>query len=221
MKTLKKENISRYDQLQIEKLKKVALTAQRLLPEAQSKADKNQSTQNRGEDFHKLEVLTLLPNSGVSRSARIALISRLTTVDLLIDIAVSDSPLFIRKNALLRIDELCDGKPLEKSDLDRLVPCLNYQELVAFVITLMDMSNYEWCDHCDERTVGVLCLALFECTGIHEEVLLEDALAHLSHVRKDLQRFVSASRPLRFSGQSLGVSANQIDFMEMPHDNVA
>ena len=104
-------------------------------------------------------------------------------------------PSFVRRNALHRIDELCDRTPLDVRDAQRLVACLSEKSLIAFAVALMDMSDYDWPSHCDVTSVGALCEALYSCTSIHETVLLEDACAHLAHRRPDLLSSIGACAP--------------------------
>ena len=150
------------------------------------------------------ELLALLANVEVSRVAKIVAISTIDDVDLLLAIAANETnaanafPQFVRRDALHRIDELCDRTPLDPHDARRLVPCLDEKDLVAFAVALMDMSDYDWPVHGDVTTVGALCQALYDCTSMHETVLLEDARAHLMHRRPDLESNISACSPEQY-----------------------
>lgn len=125
----------------------------------------------------------------------IVAVSSIDDIDLLLAIAAGNGPSFVRRNALHRIDELCDRTPLDVRDAQRLVACLSEKSLIAFAVALMDMSDYDWPSHCDVTSVGALCEALYSCTSIHETVLLEDACAHLAHRRPDLLSSIGACAP--------------------------
>ena len=130
------------------------------------------------------ELMAFLSNVDVSRVAKIVAVS-----------SIGNGPSFVRRNALHRIDELCDRTPLDVRDAQRLVACLSEKSLIAFAVALMDMSDYDWPSHCDVTSVGALCEALYSCTSIHETVLLEDACAHLAHRRPDLLSSIGACAP--------------------------
>lgn len=149
-------------------------------------------------DLRDPEMLAFLANVEVSRVAKIVAVGAIEDINLLLTIAAGDEPHFVRRDALHRIDELCDCTPLNKSDAQRLMPCLAEKELVAFAVVLMDMADFDWPAHCDSSTVGALCAALYECTSIHEIVLLEDACAHLRHRRPDLESNISACNPEQY-----------------------
>ena len=138
------------------------------------------------------ELMAFLSNVDVSRVAKIVAVSSIDDIDLLLAIAAGNGPSFVRRNALHRIDELCDRTPLDVRDAQRLVACLSEKSLIAFAVALMDMSDYDWPSHCDVTSVGALCEALYSCTSIHETVLLEDACAHLAHRRPDLLSSIGA-----------------------------
>ena len=141
------------------------------------------------------ELMASLSNVDVSRVAKIVAVSSIDDIDLLLAIAAGNGPSFVRRNALHRIDELCDRTPLDVRDAQRLVACLSEKSLIAFAVALMDMSDYDWPSHCDVTSVGALCEALYSCTSIHETVLLEDACAHLAHRRPDLLSSIGACAP--------------------------
>lgn len=144
------------------------------------------------------ELMAFLSNVDVSRVAKIVAVSSVDDLDLLLAIAVGNSPDFVRRNALHRIDELCDRTPLDARDAQRLAACLSEKSLVAFAVALMDMSDYDWPAQCDVTSVGALCEALYDCTSIHETVLLEDACAHLAHRRPDLLSSIGVCTPDRY-----------------------
>lgn len=148
--------------------------------------------------LRKSDLLAFVANSENSRGARMATIASLDDPELLISIAVADGPMFIRKNALLRIDEICNGKPLDRNIVKRLAPCLKEKELLTRTVVLMDICDYDWCSLCDEDTVRALCTALYECSDMLEAVLLEDTFAHLAHRRIDLHKSLSAYEPDRY-----------------------
>lgn len=170
------------------------------------------------------ELLALLTNPDVSRGKKIAEITRLDDIETLILIATGDTPTYLRKNALLRIDEICDGQALDRKLVTRLVPCLNEKELLTVTITLMDMSDFDWCPHCNEATVDALCGALYECQVMHESVILEDMFTHLAHRRYDLYHSLRACDPGKFLMRTgyAPVTTNNIIFPDLPKkDNVA
>ena len=132
------------------------------------------------------ELMAFLSNVDVSRVAKIVAVSSIDDIDLLLAIAAGNGPSFVRRNALHRIDELCDRTPLDVRGAQRLVACLSEKSLIAFAVALMDMSDYDWPSNCE---------ALYSCTSIHETVLLEDACAHLAHRRPDLLSSIGACAP--------------------------
>ena len=123
------------------------------------------------------------------------LMTLIDDIALLLAIAAGNGPSFVRRNALHRIDELCDRTPLDVRGAQRLVACLSEKSLIAFAVALMDMSDYDWPSHCDVTSVGALCEALYSCTSIHETVLLEDACDPLAHRRPDLLSSIGACAP--------------------------
>ncbi|WP_139652275.1 hypothetical protein [Raoultibacter phocaeensis] len=169
------------------------------------------------------ELLAFLANPEERRAAKIAAVAALEDIDLLIAVATAAVPLFARKDALVRIDELCDGKPLEVSDALRLVPCLNDKDLLAFTVSLMDMSDFDWCAYSTERTVDALCAAMYECQSMYESVLLEDSFAHLSHSRPDLAKNLRACSPEKFLTEDTfaPVTPTVMYLDRYPVDNVA
>ena len=139
--------------------------------------------------FGKSEFLEFVANENINRGVRMAAIASSVNLDLLISVAtVLSTPMFIRKNALQRIDQLCDGIPLDRVALRRLIPCLREKDLIAFAITIMDMSDYDWCAHCNEGTVDIFFIALSETRCIHETIILEDYIAQLAYCRHDLRK---------------------------------
>ena len=159
-----------------------------------------------------------------ARRAKIAAVSRLADPVPLVTLAASDAPAYLRRNALLRLDELMDGRPLARTDLERLVPCLRDKELIAFAVVLMDIADFDWCARCDEGTVDALCLAPHECQGLHETVLLEDTFAHLVHTRPDLGRNLRACSPgpLHLKAMYQPVVAHNVVYVDLAReDNVA
>ena len=59
------------------------------------------------------ELMAFLSNVDVSRVAKIVAVSSIDDIDLLLAIAAGNGPSFVRRNALHRIDELCDRTPLD------------------------------------------------------------------------------------------------------------
>ena len=172
----------------------------------------------------RLDPLARIFDANASRAAKIAAVSRLADQVPLVTLAASDAPAYLRRNALLRLDELMDGRPLARTDLERLVPCLRDKELIAFAVVLMDIADFDWCGRCDEGTVDALCLALHECQGLHETVLLEDTFAHLVHTRPDLGRNLRACSPgpLHLKAMYQPVVAHNVVYVDLAReDNVA
>ncbi|OUO87809.1 hypothetical protein B5F44_04945 [Gordonibacter urolithinfaciens] len=172
----------------------------------------------------RLDPLARIFDANASRAAKIAAVSRLADPVPLVTLAASDAPAYLRRNALLRLDELMDGRPLARTDLERLVPCLRDKELIAFAVVLMDIADFDWCARCDEVTVDALCLALHECQGLHETVLLEDTFAHLVHTRPDLGRNLRACSPgpLHLKAMYQPVVAHNVVYVDLAReDNVA
>ena len=166
----------------------------------------------------RLDPLARIFDANASRAAKIAAVSRLADPVPLVTLAASDAPAYLRRNALLRLDELMDGRPLARTDLERLVPCLRDKELIAFAVVLMDIADFDWCARCDEGTVDALCLAL------HETVLLEDTFAHLVHTRPDLGRNLRACSPgpLHLKAMYQPVVAHNVVYVDLAReDNVA
>lgn len=159
-------------------------------PQAKVIPDSRQVARKMATDtFGKSEFLEFVANDQISRGVRMAALASSTDLDLLISVAtVISSPMFIRKNALQRIDQLCDGTPLERNALRRLIPCLREKDLIAYTIIIMDMSDYDWCAHCNEGTVDIFFIALSETRCIHETILLEDYIAQLAYRRHDLRK---------------------------------
>ena len=159
----------------------------------------------------RLDPLARIFDANASRAAKIAAVSRLADPVPLVTLAASDAPAYLRRNALLRLDELMDGRPLDK-------------ELIAFAVVLMDIADFDWCARCDEVTVDALCLALHECQGLHETVLLEDTFAHLVHTRPDLGRNLRACSPgpLHLKAMYQPVVAHNVVYVDLAReDNVA
>lgn len=71
------------------------------------------------------ELMAFLSNVDVSRVAKIVAVSSIDDIDLLLAIAAGNGPSFVRRNALHRIDELCDRTPLDVRGAQRLVACLS------------------------------------------------------------------------------------------------
>ena len=169
----------------------------------------------------RLAPLARIFDANASRATKIAAVSRLADPVPLVTLAASDAPAYLRRNALLRLDELMDGRPLARTDLERLVPCLRDKELIAFAVVLMDIADFDWCGRCDEGTVDALCLALHECQGLHETVLLEDAFAHLIHTRPDLGRNLRACSPgaLHLKAMYQPVVAHNVVYVDLSREN--
>ena len=93
--------------------------------------------------------------------------------------------------------------------------------IIAFAVVLMDIADFDWCGRCDEGTVDALCLALHECQGLHETVLLEDAFAHLIHTRPDLGRNLRACSPgpLHLKAMYQPVVAHNVVYVDLSREN--
>lgn len=175
-------------------------------------------------EARELEPLARVFDDDATRAVKIAAVSRLADTLPLVALAANDAPAYLRKDALLRLDELLDGKPLSRVDLERLVPCLRDKDLIAYAVVLMDIADFDWCARCDSGTVDALCLALHECQGLHETVLLEDTFAHLMHARPDLGRSLRACSPgeLHLKAMYMPVVANNVVYIDLTReDNVA
>lgn len=201
----------------------VALAAQRQMVTAPIGALHGEMLWSAVKKLREPELLAFFSDPDVRRAAKISAVAALEDIDLLIFVATADVSPYIRRDALLRIDELCDGRPLSAADAERLVPCLSEKELIAFTIVLMDMSDFDWCAYCDERTVGSLCAALYECRSMHESVLLEDAFAHVSHARPDLGKSLRACSPDKFLAEDAYAPVTPVVMYldRYPIDNVA
>lgn len=136
--------------------------------------------------LNECELESFMSSESVSRVVRIVAVSLLEDIDVLIGLAASDAPTFVRKNALLRLEEVLDGNPVEEQLVGRLLPCLQDEDLIAFAVSLMDMCNFNWWAYCDRTTTLVLCSAMNSHRSISELVLLEDALSELVYRRPDL-----------------------------------
>lgn len=198
---------------------KSAFAAYAMLPAAQSAARRVPVTELRERDL-----LAFFASDQASRVSKIAALALLCDVKKLISLARHDLPLFVRKDALLRIDAVMDGEPLPAEDLALLVPCLDVQELIAYAVVLMDIADYDWCAHGDENMVSALCLALDECQSMHESVLLEDTFAHLMHSRPDLGSNMRACSPgkLHLKAMYDPLIVNNMVYIDLTkEDNVA
>lgn len=150
------------------------------------------------EKLDRRDMLALAESREINRVVATALITRLADTDLLVSIASSRAQIFVRRSALQQLDALREEQPLSPSELDRLVPCLGVQELFAYAVALMDACGYDWCARCDASVADVMCSALYAATGIHEEVLVEDAFLQLAHARPDLAGSLRSCSPERF-----------------------
>ena len=155
------------------------------------------------EKLDRSETPALAESREINRVVGTALISRLTDVDILVSIAAGRGQIFVRRGALQQLDALRERQPLSPSELDRLLPCLNVQELFAYAVALMDACGYDWCARCDASVADVMCSALYAATGIHEEVLVEDAFLQLAHARPDLAGSLRSCSPERFLPHAL------------------
>lgn len=223
MKATKQEMNLRKSQTPSEKLEVAALGTKRLTAAAPIGELHGEMLWSVVKKLREPEMISFMADPEVSRAAKISTVAKLGDIDLLITIAAADVPAFVRRDALLRIDELCDGKPLEKNDVERLVPCLDVKELIAYAVVLMDMSDFDWCACCNERTVNALCAAMYECQSMHESVLLEDTFAHLSHARADLNKSLRACSPDKFLAEdTFAPMVPTVMYLDRyPVDNVA
>lgn len=223
MKATKQEMELRKPQNSPEKLDVAALNANRAMATAPISDLHGEMLWSVVKKLREPEMIAFIADPEVRRAAKISTIAKLNDTDLLIAIAAADVPVFARRDALLRIDELCDGEPLSGRDIDRLIPCLYVKDLIAYTVVLMDMADYDWCSRCDERVVNALCAAMYGCQSMHESVLLEDAFAHLSHMRSDLNKSLRACSPEKFlTGDTYAPLAPTVMYLDRyPVDNVA
>lgn len=149
------------------------------------------------------EAQELAESRSASRAVRIAVVSRLDDADLLVSIAAGPAETFVRRNALQRLDELQQAEPLSRSQLERLVCCLRCGELLPWAVALMDAAGFDWCARSDAAVADALCAALYGCSGIQEEVVVDDAFAQLAHCRPDLAGSLRSCSPERFLPQAL------------------
>lgn len=168
----------------------------------------NAAHQSPTKALRKFELLAFVTNKKMSRAVRIAAITFLDDIDLLLDVATGNAPTFIRKDALIQIDTLCSKVSLKKPQVEKLLPCLNEKDLIAFTIVILDMHDYDWGASSNEETVRALCLALQECNCIHEQVILEDAFAYLANNRRDLNAFLYANSPQGFLADTMYAPLN-------------
>lgn len=159
----------------------------------------------RGEELHRAvadlsaqEALDVVENPLVSRAVRIALVMRLDDPDMLVRIATGNGEMFVRRDALERLDALLQQQPLSRSQLETLTVCLREGSLLSSAVTLMESAGFDWCAYCDEAVCGALCHALYNCHGIQEEVVVEDAFSQLAHCRPDLAPSLRKCSPERF-----------------------
>lgn len=149
------------------------------------------------------EVLDVVENPTVSRVVRIAVVFRLDDVDLLADIAAGKGEPFVRRDALERLDALQQETPLSPAQLERLTCCLHEGELFPAVVALMDAAGFDWCARCDAEVADAMCHALYNCSGLRDEVIVDDAFAQLAHCRPDLAGSLRACSPERFLPHAL------------------
>lgn len=198
---------------------KAGFAAYAMLPAAQSAAHRVPVT-----ELSERDLLAFFASDQASRVSKIAAVALLSDIEKLVSLAAHDIPLFVRKDALLRIDAVMDGRPLSSGELELLVPCLDEQELIAHAVVLMDIADYDWCAHGNENMVSALCLALDECQGMYESVLLEDTFAHLMHRRPDLGSNMRACSPgkLHLKAMYDPLIVNNMVYIDLTkEDNVA
>ena len=143
MKATKQEMELRKPQNSPEKLDVAALNANRAMATAPISDLHGEMLWSVVKKLREPEMIALIADPEVRRAAKISTIAKLNDTDLLIAIAAADVPVFARRDALLRIDELCDGEPLSGRDIDRLIPCLYVKDLIAYTVVLMDMADYD------------------------------------------------------------------------------
>ncbi len=141
------------------------------------------------------DLVSFMANDDASRIVRTVAVEFLTDVDLLVGLASRELPMFVRKSALRRLDGVLDGEPLSEAQARRLLTCLNHHELIAYATELLDGADYDWCAVCTEHTADVLCAALYNCQGILEEVLVDDAFSQLAYERPDLRASLRSCSP--------------------------
>ncbi|MEG0417813.1 hypothetical protein [Gordonibacter sp.] len=200
-------------------LEKTGFVAHAMLPSTSSAASRVPVT-----ELAERDLLAFFASDQASRVSKIVAIASLSDTAKLVALAAHDLPLFARRDALLRLDAVLDGRPLPADDLARLAPCLAEQALIAYTVTLMDIADYDWCAHCDEGTVTALCLALDQHQSAHESILLEDAFAHLMHSRPDLGRNLRACSPgkLHLKAMYDPLLVNNMVYIDLTkEDNVA
>lgn len=148
-------------------------------------------------------LLAFMASDEAGRAQRIAAVAVLDDIDVLVALAVSAVPMFTRRNALLRIEEVLDGGSIETEQIERLLPCLEEEGLIARVVSLMDENDFDWCARCGREVVHVLCAAMSGCRSIDESILLEDAFAQLAHSRPELRADLQACTPESFIPRSV------------------
>lgn len=159
---------------------------------------RGESLRNALDKLDRDELLALAESRDINRVVGCTLIARTTDVELLLSIAQGRARTFMRRGALQRLDALIEARSLTPAEAARLVPCLRSHELLPYATALMDAIGYNWCAHCDEAVADVMCASLYNCAGIHEEVLVEDAFLQLAHARPDLAGSLRSCSPERF-----------------------
>lgn len=200
-------------------LERTGFVAHAMLPSVSSTANRVPVT-----ELVECDLLAFFASDAVGRVSKIAAIASLSDVEKLVVLASQDLPMFVRRDALRRIDAVLDGRPLSEDGLVRLAVCLAKQELIAYTVVLMDIADYDWCVHCDEDTVTALCLALDQNQSAHESILLEDAFAHLMHSRPDLGCNLRACSPgkLHLKAMYDPLIVNNMVYIDLTkEDNVA
>lgn len=203
MKTNKDDHVPRKRTKKFKQFDLAELNAQRRLPEKHAQQTRHGVYNVSEKTLTQRELLNLIASENVSRATKVVTIARLEDTDLLLGLAVGRIPIAMRKNALLRIDDLISEAPLEKEKAAYLVPCLVEKELIAFAAVIMDVCGHSWCGDCEEEAVNALGAALRECVCLHERILLEDAFAQLAHSRPDLSQKLYVSSPEKFLSETV------------------
>lgn len=152
------------------------------------------------------DLVLFFASDAVSRIVKIVAVELVENVDLLVILASRELPLYVRSNALRRIDGMLEGEPLGIDHASKLLSCLDHAELIGRATELMNGAGFDWCAHATVYTTEVLCAALYGSTGIMEQVLVEDAFDQLVFKRPDLRSSLRVCSPERVQSYSASAS---------------